>query len=76
MSQKPAKNKKTKRVEINQFRRIALYINPVVMVILILCIFFGAPLPATIAVAVVGYGIFLFFLIKANMLDKKLHGAK
>lgn len=77
MAQKKAKeNKIVKRVEVNYFRRIALYINPVVMVILILCVFFGAPIEATITVGVTGYAIFFYFLVRANLHDRKVHGAK
>ncbi|MGI6106194.1 MAG: hypothetical protein ACOYD7_08450 [Raoultibacter sp.] len=74
MENQGAKEKRIKRMPINRFRRIALYINPVVLLILVFCIFFGAPTEACIAVGVTGYGAFFYFLIRANLEDRKIHG--
>lgn len=66
--------KRVQKVSVNQYRKIALFLNPIVLVILVICLFFGAPTPALITIGVIGYGSWLVFLVKANLEDRRIHG--
>ncbi len=66
-------SKKVSVVKVNQYRKYALFINPIVLIILVVCFFLRAPLEVIIPLGIVGYGIWLGFVIKANMEDRKLH---
>ncbi|MCL1798506.1 MAG: hypothetical protein FWG23_02020 [Eggerthellaceae bacterium] len=72
MSKKSGK-KRVSVVSVNRYRRIALYINPIVLVILVVCLFLKVPTGIIIVLGVIGYGAWAAFLVMANKEDKRLH---
>ena len=78
MSKKQGKTKQ-KRVEIvavNKYRKIALISNPLILLVLVICVFFGMPFEAVLALAVVAYAIWGYFFVRAQIQDRKIHGKK
>jgi len=75
MSNKSSK-KKVNVIPVNRYRRMALWANPIVLVVLVLCLFLKVPTPAVIVVGVIGYGIWLALFVKANKEDKRIHNKR
>jgi len=64
-------NQRVKTVSVNHYRKIALIVNPIVLLVLVALIIFKAPLEILVPIGVIGVGVWLYFLVKANQYDNK-----
>jgi lipopolysaccharide export LptBFGC system permease protein LptF len=74
-----SKSKNSKRIKLvpfNQYRKIAMWLNPALLVVMVVALILGVPFEFIVGFGVVGYGVWLFFFIKANQFDNKTYGKK
>jgi hypothetical protein len=69
-------SKRVKLVPFNRYRKIAMWLNPALLVVMVLALILGAPFEIVVGFGFVGYGVWLFFFIKANQADSRTHGKK
>jgi lipopolysaccharide export LptBFGC system permease protein LptF len=67
------KNGRVQRIPINKYRKIALIVNPIVMVILAICLLVGIPMEIIVPLGIIGLGSWLYFFLKANSVDGRAH---